>query len=1150
VANALVTYRANLLQAAYIASSKQPPEPYRYLDFFTLAETKLFEGRKIARAEVRERIMANQTSHRLMLLHAPSGVGKTSLLRAGLIPDLLAEGFLPIYVEARQEPVKAIKSTISPDAPYPRLLDDLPLNTYLTWVVSGLAHNESLLIILDQFEQFFIFAQPQEPIKIGLARSLQDERLPVQFILSIRKDYFSDLAVFESVLPDIFRNHYLLKPLTRQEAAQAITNPVKSFAAKWENKSVETLLDYLDQGEIESPHLQLICSRLYEAAKKEGKTTITIEGVDLKAIHANYLLEEMEAPGLDATLGWRLLKRLVTPEGTRRPLSLEDLYREVAPQGELEPVLMRLVNRRLLRRDENNRQTIIQVAHDTLAAEIASTETDHERKEKVAREMIDRGMANWNHLKQLMSMVELAALDNYHQHLANINKKALELLLRSALATGHKVLTWFEHAQAGGVDVGSILSERLKSDNFRERVWAANLLAELKGPFVELLKSALEDPYPQVRAAAILALEKLQPTGEWRRALIDECYVPAGRFVMGDDRILPLQEVELDAFYIGKYPVTNRAYQLYMASTEQNFTFPDGEDLHPVVNISWHDANKYAKWAGMRLLTEAEWEKAASWDLGDGSNPPTKRKYPWGNEFDSQRCNTFESSKIGLGGKATTVVNRYSPRGDSPFGVADMAGNMWEWCHDFYVANHSSEGTSWRYSASGEQPADVESEHETVSVFFAAPLQDTNPSVLTTSTPAEVEPLSGRLLRVLMDAFSLGELQDLFWDLKIPYERVPGKSKFSKASQLVSHFYKQNSISTLVDMIKKLRPHRLLEIPDEQIEADKHLVLVEMGLTEFLREAVNHIFSNNFNENEFLGLAHTFYPNYDYLLTMGYQDRITELVAYLEIHGRANELIREIERLRPRLLSEILAKDENVVILPSRTVDSPETGSEQFSALTLVKILVIAFNNKELEELCRVLGVDVENLPGETRPDRAREIVAYFSRHNRIPALLKAIYQAWPHIAWWNTPDKLQAALFAAYAPTKLYGVLNNYFDKSSLFSLCFYLGIDHESLPGTTKADLIRSLLFLLQQQNRLADLANLINKEKPSVSWSDTPEVNRFLFAQIIDTSRLGTDLRVLRGGSCEDISLAATCTSRSGSLADVCHATVGFRVGFSAK
>ncbi|MBU0494065.1 MAG: SUMF1/EgtB/PvdO family nonheme iron enzyme [Chloroflexi bacterium] len=145
--------------------------------------------------------------------------------------------------------------------------------------------------------------------------------------------------------------------------------------------------------------------------------------------------------------------------------------------------------------------------------------------------------------------------------------------------------------------------------------------------------------------------------------------VPAGEFLMGDEK----RKVHVDAFRIDKYPVANLQYKRFVDTTGRqpprhwrDGAYPADQALHPVVYVTWHDAVAYAQWAGKRLPTEEEWERAARG--ADG------RVYPWGDEFDKTRCNTSESSIRG-----TTSVGQYSPAGDSPYGCADMAGNVWEW---------------------------------------------------------------------------------------------------------------------------------------------------------------------------------------------------------------------------------------------------------------------------------------------------------------------------------------------------------------------------------------------------------------------------------------------------------------------------------------
>jgi formylglycine-generating enzyme required for sulfatase activity len=162
--------------------------------------------------------------------------------------------------------------------------------------------------------------------------------------------------------------------------------------------------------------------------------------------------------------------------------------------------------------------------------------------------------------------------------------------------------------------------------------------------------------------------------------------ISAGEFLMGSDTSedeKPRHKVYLDAFYIARYPVTNADYKRFVDTTQhappahwKNGKIPQGKENHPVVYVDWNDAVAYCKCAGVRLPTEAEWEKAASWD----DAKKEKRVYPWGKEFDKNKCNSAES-KIG----DTTPVGAYSAKGgDSAYGVADMAGNVWEWCSSLY----------------------------------------------------------------------------------------------------------------------------------------------------------------------------------------------------------------------------------------------------------------------------------------------------------------------------------------------------------------------------------------------------------------------------------------------------------------------------------
>jgi formylglycine-generating enzyme required for sulfatase activity len=158
--------------------------------------------------------------------------------------------------------------------------------------------------------------------------------------------------------------------------------------------------------------------------------------------------------------------------------------------------------------------------------------------------------------------------------------------------------------------------------------------------------------------------------------------VPAGEFTMGSEvgegDEDPVHQVYLDAFWIDKTEVTNAQYrECWAAGKCQVSEVADNADFNgdaqPVVGLSWHDAKAYCGWAGARLPTEAEWEKAARGIDG--------RIYPWGNEWDAEKVNSRE------GPYGTTVVGSY-PEGVSPYGALDMAGNVWEWVADWYGSNY------------------------------------------------------------------------------------------------------------------------------------------------------------------------------------------------------------------------------------------------------------------------------------------------------------------------------------------------------------------------------------------------------------------------------------------------------------------------------
>ncbi len=161
-------------------------------------------------------------------------------------------------------------------------------------------------------------------------------------------------------------------------------------------------------------------------------------------------------------------------------------------------------------------------------------------------------------------------------------------------------------------------------------------------------------------------------------------YIPHGTFTMGSPAgeglvdESPSRRIELDGYWIYRHPVTVAQYRTFCEATGRTMpSLPPASagDNHPIFNVDWHDANAYAVWAGAALPTEAQWEKAA--------RGVDARRYPWGNDWDGSRCASLETT-VYRQEYGTHPVDAH-PDGASPYGVMDMAGNVWEWVADWYA---------------------------------------------------------------------------------------------------------------------------------------------------------------------------------------------------------------------------------------------------------------------------------------------------------------------------------------------------------------------------------------------------------------------------------------------------------------------------------
>jgi formylglycine-generating enzyme required for sulfatase activity len=208
---------------------------------------------------------------------------------------------------------------------------------------------------------------------------------------------------------------------------------------------------------------------------------------------------------------------------------------------------------------------------------------------------------------------------------------------------------------------------------------------------------------PFVADAQSLQAVIAPPKGKDRAPMVE---IPSGSFPMGvppGDRDggrdeYPRHEVLLDTFWIDQFEVTNGRYVEFVKSAghrvPQNPTNPtrnlwQGDSIteslaeRPVINVDWFDADAYCKWAGKRLPTEAEWEKAAK--------GTSDRRFPWGNVEPTAKHLNYNQRWIGE--KTLMPVGSYEA-GKSPYGLYDVVGNVWEWVNDWYDARYYEKSPS------------------------------------------------------------------------------------------------------------------------------------------------------------------------------------------------------------------------------------------------------------------------------------------------------------------------------------------------------------------------------------------------------------------------------------------------------------------------
>lgn len=470
----------SIQQVPYFEPLAPRKRPYKFLDYYEEEDRDLFRGRDEEIRQLVEKILAGP----LTVLYGRSGVGKTSLLKAGVIPRLQEAGFLLSYVRIGDDPFQAVKmaalaalhrqeqATLDPS---------LSLQSFLAQLERQLS--QTMIIFIDQFEECFIRLNDttRETLAKELNNCLHHGQDNVRLVLSLREDFLPDLETMSLHLPHVFQNgrRFRLKEFGRDQASQAIQAPAKYCGLDIETILVETMLDDLNTPDGIAPaQLSIVCDRLYESLR--DKQDIKLENYqDLGGAHrilAGYVDHVLD--GFDPSkrfLAQMLLKNMVTSYRTKSLIDEDQILSGI--RREEREVLWQLIKSRLVRSFKQNEQRYYELAHEYLVDKIQTWIDQEEFQAKAAREMIRRELRAWYDFGSLLETDRLERIDleQENPHLV-FTAEELALLALSAAYREEDAEAWlakFTAMDAQSHEGVKLLKSALHVDD--ERIHKATL---------------------------------------------------------------------------------------------------------------------------------------------------------------------------------------------------------------------------------------------------------------------------------------------------------------------------------------------------------------------------------------------------------------------------------------------------------------------------------------------------------------------------------------------------------------------------------------------------------------------------------------------------------------------------------------------------
>ena len=495
------------------AAQGKPPRPYKFLDYYTENDQGLFFGREEEIENICSRILARRS----FLLYGRSGVGKSSILRAGVIPRLHGQGHKACIIRSFTDPLQHMQrmvrrlvtgngeGDVDPDG------DALRDLLHRRWSVSS----SRIVVMLDQFEEFFLLLDDggRQAFIDELGAIMEDDELPLQFVFVMREDMLAEMSRLKPVVPEIFHHECRLGRLTPEQAARAITGPAWRVGCRFEDMLVDRLLEDLsDQDSVDPPHLQIVCDTLYD--QRDERNLITESAYDrlggASQILADYLARVLRRfSAADLSVVQQVLLALISADERLIVVREAELLSRIRTgdrydDNALEKLLGELVDARIVRRRNQEGEGWLELAHECLIPEVSRWLTNSVYEAKQARSLLERSVENYRTYQLIMDRESLDLLSPYLEEIGVSGHEAY-LLCISLLNRDRPVPGWLVERVPDALNV--ILDATYNDrQEVRQRAVESSRPVRCAALNNRLRHLALRDPELKVRRAASIEL--------------------------------------------------------------------------------------------------------------------------------------------------------------------------------------------------------------------------------------------------------------------------------------------------------------------------------------------------------------------------------------------------------------------------------------------------------------------------------------------------------------------------------------------------------------------------------------------------------------------------------------------------------------------